>query len=80
MNLIRQAISDSKTGIASVKRLAIFMATATLSISTLGLTALVYWRPEVVPALTAFGMTLGAIGGSSYVLGKPAERQGQGTP
>lgn len=73
--MIRELLSDARSEKLSVKHTAMMLATITLSLCTTLLTLLVYWRVEVVPALTAFGMTLGGIAGSSYVFGKATERK-----
>jgi hypothetical protein len=75
MNWLREAINDSKTGLASTKRINVLMAGATLSICTLILTAIVYWRVEVVPALIVFGGSLSAMAGAGYVMGKGQEQK-----
>ena len=72
---LKELLSDSRSERLSVKHTAMMIATVTLSLCTTLLTILVYWRVEIVPALTAFGMTLGGIAGSSYIMGKPVERQ-----
>jgi hypothetical protein len=72
---LKELLSDSRSERLSVKHTAMMIATTTLSLCTTLLTILVYWRVEVVPALTAFGMTLGGIAGAGYTLGKPTERQ-----
>lgn len=77
MSRIKELLSDSRSERLSVKHTAMMLATSTLSICTTGLTVIVIWRPEVVPALTAFGLTLGGIAGGSYVMGKPIERKEQ---
>ena len=76
MTWLREAINDSKSGLASSKRITMLMAALTLSISTLIQSVMVFWRPEIVPSLTTFGLTLGAMAGSGYVFGKQAEKVG----
>ena len=75
MNWLREAINDSKTGLASSKRISMLMASTTLSLSTLALTAIVYWRVEVVSVLIAFGTSLAAMAGAGYVIGKGQEQK-----
>lgn len=72
---VRELLTDSRSERLSVKHTCMMIATCTLAICTAVLTGLVFWRVEVVPVLTAFGMTLGGIAGSSYIFGKPVERQ-----
>lgn len=75
MSWLYDTVCDSKTGKPSVKHVTILMASSTLSLSTLTLTVMVFWRPEVVAVLMAFGPTLGGMAGVGYVMGKPAERK-----
>jgi hypothetical protein len=60
----RELISDNKTGRLSSARFISVVAGVTLSISTLALTAIVYWQTDVVPALT---VALGAIAGLASI-------------
>lgn len=73
----KELLSDAKSERLSVKHTCMLIATTTLSLCTTGLTVIVIWRPEVVPALTVFGGTLGGIAGASYVFGKATERKDQ---
>ena len=73
MNWVREAISDNRTGLASSKRIVMLAAGITMSLSTLILTGIAYWKVEVVPALVTFGTALSALAGSAYVGGKAYE-------
>ena len=75
MNWLREAINDSKTGLASSKRIAMLMAATTLSLCTTILSVIVFWKVEVVPALIVFGGTLGGMAGAGYVMGKGQEQK-----
>lgn len=62
----RQAICENETGLASSTRIALFIATPTLSFSTIVLTFAVIWKPELVPALSVVAGALGGMAGVSY--------------
>lgn len=74
MSWLREAISDSRTGLASSKRVAMVFASLTLCLCTIMLTMIVFWKVEVVPVLVAFGTALAGMAGAGYVMGKPTER------
>lgn len=75
MNWLREAISDSKSGTASAKRLAMLLATVALAIATVVLAAAALLGHDVAVALGAVTVPLAGLGGYSYVGGKYAERK-----
>lgn len=75
MNWLREAISDSKSGVASAKRLSMLLATFALAVSTVVLAAASLLGHDVAPALAAVTVPLAGLGGYSYVGGKYAERK-----
>jgi hypothetical protein len=66
MTWLREMLSDNKTGMLSSVRTVMFFSGMTLCLSTLALTAIVFWRVEVVPVLTAFGSSLALMSGLAY--------------
>jgi F420-0:gamma-glutamyl ligase-like protein len=70
MNWLMEAVCNDVTGRVSSSRVVAMIAGTTLSVCTLVLTPLAYFRPELVTPLTTFGTVLGALAGSGYVTTK----------
>ena len=70
MNWFAEVISDGRSQRLSSTRFNAVIAGITLCLSTLILTAIVYWRVEVVPALTVFGGALAGLAGAGVVVNK----------
>jgi hypothetical protein len=70
MTWLREASNSPVTGQTSSSRVIALAAGLTLSVSTLALTGMVWWRPELITPLTVFGGALATMGGSSYVANK----------
>lgn len=66
-DISRQAINDNDTGLASSTRIAILIASSTLGFSTFVLTFAVWFKPELVPALSVVAGGLAGMSGASYV-------------
>ena len=71
---LRESISDSRTGVASAKRIALLVASPSMSLAViiLSLAALVVGR-DVAAALGAIAVPLAGLAGYGYVNGKAAE-------
>jgi len=74
MNWLRETLSDSSTGRLSSKRVAMMMATSSLSISTIILAVAALMGRQVDVALGAVSVPLAGLGGYSYVNGKATDR------
>lgn len=77
MKWISEATSDDESGRTSSTRIAVLIATITLSISTLVLTFGVFWNPDLVPALSVVGGGLAGTSGASYVANRFSPRRGR---
>lgn len=77
MNWLIEAVSNAQ-GRVSSSRVIAMVAGITLSVCTLVLTPLAYFKPELVTPLTTFGTVLGALAGSGYVTNKLVA--GKGAP
>ena len=66
----RELIEDNKTKRLSSARFVAVTAGLTLAVSTLVMTAIVYWRVEVIPALTVGLGALAGLAGANYVAQK----------
>ena len=75
MSLLREAISDSRTGKASTKRIVMLAAGLSMSVSTLALVGAVFLGKDVSGLLVAFGTSLSGLAGAGYVGGKAMERK-----
>lgn len=64
---IDQAIRDDDSGQVSSTRIAVLLASSTLSFSTVLLSFAVLWNPELVPALSVVGGGLAGMSGGSYM-------------
>lgn len=73
MSWLLDAVSDSKTKCVSSKRIAMLLATVSLSLATIGLAIAACLGYEVAAALGAVSVPLAGLGGYSYVGGKSAE-------
>lgn len=81
MNLIREAVNDSRTGKASSKRIIALMGAMALSFATIILAvAAMFGGKDVANALWAVSTPLALLGGVNYVGGKLAEAQRGVTP
>lgn len=67
MRWLGEAIREDQSGRVSAARVTMLSAALTLCLSTVLLTVGSFWQIELVPALTAFGPVLGAMGGAAYV-------------
>lgn len=74
MNWLREAISDSRTGKASSKRIAMLSGAVSMSVAVVILAAAAFFGYEVSAALGAVCVPLAGLGGYSYVHGKVAEK------
>ena len=72
---LREAIRDNKSGLASSSRIVALLSGVTLSVCTILLTVLAFFKIELVPALTVFGGALAAQAGSGYVATKMTEKK-----
>jgi hypothetical protein len=63
---VHQAINDNASGLASSTRIALVLASGTLSFSVFLLTFAVIWNPELVPAFSVAAGALGGMAGVSY--------------
>ena len=70
MSWFKEAAASPVTGKYSSSRVIALVAGLTLSICTLVLTPLAFFRPELITPLTTFGTVLGALAGSGYVTNK----------
>jgi hypothetical protein len=70
MTWLREMLSDNKTKQLSTVRTVMLFSGMTLCLSTLALTAIVFWRVEVVPVLVAFGSSLALLSGGAYGMQK----------
>ena len=66
MKWIKEASCDNDTGLTSSTRIALLIASSTLSFSTVLLSFAVLWKPELVPALSVAAGALGGMAGVSY--------------
>lgn len=73
MGILREAISDGRTGLASTKRIVMLLAGVSMALSTLALVAAVFLGHDVSGPLVAFGTSLSALAGAGYVGGKGFE-------
>ena len=73
MKWIREAISDSQTGKASMKRVAMLIASIALATSLVILAAAAFVGREVALAMGAVAGPLAGLAGYGYVNGKTAE-------
>ena len=60
------AVHDNDSGLPSSTRIAVLVASLTLSFSTIVLTFAVLWKVDLVPALSVVGGALGGMAGVSY--------------
>jgi hypothetical protein len=67
---LHQAVLENETGLGSSTRIAVILATFTLSLSTIVLTFAVIQSPELVPALSVVAGALGGMAGVSYTAGR----------
>lgn len=74
MNWLREAISDSRTGKASSKRIAMLAAAISMAIAVVILASAALFGYEVAAALGAVCVPLAGLGGYSYVQGKAIEK------
>jgi len=81
MSWLREALSDSATQRVSAKRLAMLLATLSMSISEVVLAIAALYGRNVDMALAAVSVPLAGLGGYSYVNGKANEmKAGKGGP
>ena len=66
----RELIEDNRTRRLSSARFVAVIAGLTLAVSTLLLTAIVFWKVEVVPALTVALGAIAGLAGANYVAQK----------
>ena len=74
MTWMREAITDSRSGKASSKRIAMLAGAASMSLAVVVLSAASLFGYDVAAALWAVTVPLAGLGGYSYVNGKIAER------
>ena len=74
----RELIEDNKTKRLSSARFVAVTAGLTLAVSTLTLTAIAYWKVEVVPALTVGLGALAGLAGVNYASQKLTEKKSDG--
>ena len=65
-NTFHQAISNDDSGLISSTRIALILASGTLSFSTLVLSIAVLFNPALVPAFSVAAGALGGMAGVSY--------------
>ena len=70
---LRETINDSQTNKASAKRVAMLLATGSLSMSVIALSVAAIAGYDVAASLGAVSVPLAGLGGYSYVNGKNAE-------
>lgn len=75
MNWLREALSDGQSGRASSKRVAMLLATLSMSIAEVILAIAALYGRQVDVALAAVSVPLAGLGGYSYVNGKAAEQK-----
>lgn len=75
MNWLREAINDSKTGLASSKRLGLLIATIAMSVSVLILAVAALFGQDTSVALGAVCVPLAGLNGYSYVNAKVMEQK-----
>lgn len=73
MSWLHQALSDSATERVSAKRVAMLLATLSMSISEVVLAVAALYGRNVDMALAAVSVPLAGLGGYSYVNGKANE-------
>lgn len=73
MSWLHQALSDSTTERVSAKRVAMLLATLSMSISEVVLAVAALYGRNVDMALAAVSVPLAGLGGYSYVNGKANE-------
>lgn len=73
IGFLAKALSDSKTGTASTKRIVLFLAGLALAIATIILALAAYHGRDVVGELWAVASTLSVVATGSYVGGKALE-------
>jgi hypothetical protein len=69
MKWMHEAVSNSQGRVSSARVIAL-AAGLTLTLCTLVLTPLAYFKVELVTPLTAFGTVLGALAGAGYTTNK----------
>ena len=74
MTWMREAITDSRSGKASSKRIAMLAGAVSMSLAVVVLSAASLFGYDVAAALWAVTVPLAGLGGYSYVNGKIAER------
>ena len=67
---IHKAVHDNASGLPSSTRMAVLIASVTLSFSNIVLTFGALWKPEIVPALSVGLGALGGVAGGSYIAGR----------
>lgn len=67
---VHQAVYENDSGLASSTRIALLLASGTLSFSLVLLTFAVWFKPELMPALSVVAGSLGGASGMSYVAGR----------
>ena len=70
---LKQAMSDNRTGLASVKRVGILVATIAMSVALLILAASTLLGHDTAMAITGVAASLSALAGGSYVGGIHAD-------
>lgn len=70
MKWLTEAITNPYTNRASTHRVIALAAGFSLSISTLLLTVIVFWRPEVAAPLSTMAPSLAGLAGSGYWINK----------
>ena len=76
---LHQALSDSQSERISSKRVAMLMATFSLSVAEIILAVAALYGRNVDMALAAVSVPLAGLGGYSYVGGKAVEQKGKVT-
>ena len=74
MTWLRELSSD-KSGHLSSSRAIALGAGLTLCCSTILLTVGSFWRPEMLPTLTAFGPSLAGLAGANYAMNRWATKE-----
>jgi hypothetical protein len=67
MKWLLEASQSPATDQVSSSRVIALAAGFTLSVSTLALTIMVWWKPELITPLTVFGGALATMAGGGYV-------------
>lgn len=64
---VHRAVYDNSSGMPSSTRIAVVVASFTLSLSNIVLTVAVLWQPELIPALSVGLGALGGVAAGSYI-------------